>query len=263
MISLLSATGSIDFTGVKVGDVNQNAAPNHFIKSTVRNSTSHLKINIRNQTFQKGEEVEASFTAKEWKAILGYQFTLKFDESRIDYQSADFLNSTITLTEDHLNIKEEEGIINVAWNQLESVDADGEALFTMRFIAKTDGTLEEVLTINSAATATEAIDAQGNVMDVQLEFMNNFSSLYVAQNFPNPFREMTRFEYSLPQASEVTISVFDPSGRLLKSETLPSQPAGTYFYDFRQMDFPNTSGTLYYQVEAVGEKIIKSMVLVN
>ena len=50
----------------------------------------------------------------------------------------------------------------------------------------------------------------------------------LAQNFPNPFNPETWIPYQLNKATEVSVQIFDVSGRLVRTLDLGWQPVGTY-----------------------------------
>jgi hypothetical protein len=50
----------------------------------------------------------------------------------------------------------------------------------------------------------------------------------LAQNFPNPFNPETWIPYQLSESTEVKISIYDISGRLVRSLDLGWQPTGSY-----------------------------------
>ncbi len=50
----------------------------------------------------------------------------------------------------------------------------------------------------------------------------------LAQNFPNPFNPETWIPYQLSESTEVKISIYDVSGRLVRSLDLGWQPTGSY-----------------------------------
>ena len=100
-------------------------------------------------------------------------------------------------------------------------------------------------------------------MNVELAFEDVKEAFSVSQNYPNPFKEQAQISIQLPQSSAVSIKVFDATGRLLKEDVLTNLEAGKHTYDFHRNDFSETSGQLFYQVEAAGEKVIKSMMLIE
>jgi len=48
------------------------------------------------------------------------------------------------------------------------------------------------------------------------------------QNYPNPFNPETWIPYQFSEASEVTITIYDALGRVIKQLDLGYQPAGLY-----------------------------------
>jgi hypothetical protein len=50
----------------------------------------------------------------------------------------------------------------------------------------------------------------------------------LVQNYPNPFNPETTIEYSLALGSDLSIEIYDPLGRKVRSLYHGRQPAGTY-----------------------------------
>ncbi len=48
------------------------------------------------------------------------------------------------------------------------------------------------------------------------------------QNFPNPFNPETWMPYDLAEEAEVTITIYDTSGNIIRTLSLGIQPAGKY-----------------------------------
>ena len=65
-------------------------------------------------------------------------------------------------------------------------------------------------------------------------------------NFPNPFNPSTVIQYRLPEATHVTLEVFDATGRLVRTLVDKEQGAGTHDVVFEAADLP--SGTYLYQI---------------
>ncbi|MCK9210958.1 MAG: peptidoglycan DD-metalloendopeptidase family protein [Ignavibacteriaceae bacterium] len=89
----------------------------------------------------------------------------------------------------------------------------------------------------------------------------------IAQNYPNPFNPNTRVEYGIPEASHITIILFDILGRYVKTLVNESKSAGSYNIEFNASNL--TSGVYFYamQVNAVdGSKNfreVKKMILMK
>ena len=70
------------------------------------------------------------------------------------------------------------------------------------------------------------------------------------QNYPNPFNPTTTIEYSLPDKSDVTISIYSAIGELVTTLVNGTIESGYQKVTFNATNL--TSGTYIYQIKAVG-----------
>jgi hypothetical protein len=70
----------------------------------------------------------------------------------------------------------------------------------------------------------------------------------LAQNHPNPFNISTRIRYSLPEASKVTIEIYNILGRKIEKLILGIQPAGWHSAVWNAENQP--SGVYFYRINA-------------
>jgi Domain of unknown function (DUF4082)/Secretion system C-terminal sorting domain len=70
----------------------------------------------------------------------------------------------------------------------------------------------------------------------------------LGQNYPNPFRNETTIQYTIPQSVPVNISLFDISGRTVKVLVNASKEAGTHAISFNTGAL--TRGVYYYKIQA-------------
>lgn len=73
----------------------------------------------------------------------------------------------------------------------------------------------------SFATLGAAVNLEETTLAVDEQFA-------IYPNFPNPFNPSTRISYSLPEAADVSISIFDLKGRELLNLVRQHQPAGQH-----------------------------------
>lgn len=75
----------------------------------------------------------------------------------------------------------------------------------------------------------------------------------VEQNYPNPFNPSTTIRYSLPEATDVSVTVFDINGTRVTSLVEKHQNSGVYSISWdgkNDKSIPVSSGIYYYRIKA-------------
>ncbi|MEZ4982953.1 MAG: hypothetical protein R2769_15490 [Saprospiraceae bacterium] len=77
---------------------------------------------------------------------------------------------------------------------------------------------DTLMNVSSEMTAAEAYNANGDMMGVTLEFngMESAADFALYQNVPNPFKGETTIGFNLPEASTVTLSISDATGKVIR-----------------------------------------------
>jgi hypothetical protein len=119
----------------------------------------------------------------------------------------------------------------------------------------TDNDIEYVPTYIPISVTPDTVIAQvtnAYVINVQtatginaLNYTDGFSLL---QNAPNPFAKTTSIDYTIPSAQQVTVTIYDESGRLIRELVNGTQAAGTHKISFEQDNLQ--SGVYFYQMKA-------------
>ncbi len=78
------------------------------------------------------------------------------------------------------------------------------------------------------------------------------------KNYPNPFSGSTTFEYTLKEASQVELSVFDQMGRSVASVYEGTQPAGEQQIEWQSENLP--AGVYFYSLKIDGQVATGKMV---
>ena len=251
-----------NFTGIKIGDVNATASPNSLLGTEARTMDGQLAIQAKAMTVAQGETFTIDFTAKDFNNIAGYQFTLGFDNSVVEF--VDLTSNLEGLNANNFGLtKTGEGVITTSWNSNRGVSVENnEVLFSVTFVANADVNTQDIFTINSRLTASEAYQGD-DLLEVVLAFNGtrtaNGFELY--QNTPNPFKAETMIGFNLPEAGEVTLKIFDVSGRILRLIEMDAAK-GYNSVDVNRAGIDAT-GVLYYQLETATETATKKMIIVD
>lgn len=80
-------------------------------------------------------------------------------------------------------------------------------------------------------------------------------------NYPNPFNPNTKIKFDLPRDSDVKITIFDISGKMVQELLSMALPAGTYEKSFNATAL--SSGIYYYKIETGSFIDTKKMILVK
>ncbi len=81
------------------------------------------------------------------------------------------------------------------------------------------------------------------------------------QNYPNPFNPTTTIKYSVPQAGNVTLAVYNIMGQKVAELVNTGKAAGSYSV---QWDAANAaSGMYFYKLSSAGQSITKQMMLIK
>ena len=254
----------LDFISVKLGDINESARSNFNSKAESRNSSKSLNFEIKDIDLIEGETYKVNFKSSNFNEIVGCQFTLKFDQDVITYQS--FESNELLVTESNFGLnKVSEGILTLSWNSNTGLSFDPNSeLFTLEFKANKNAKLSQVLEINDRVTQAEAYNNDLNAFSVKLNVGTEsiFTDFELFQNAPNPFKKETEISFSLPKAIESTLTVYDQYGKVLRIYEIKGVK-GLNKLLINKEELNGGNAVLYYQLDAADYTATKRMVLVD
>ncbi len=256
-----------NFIAVKVGDVNHSAIPNADVVED-RSIEGTFTLYSDALEMEKGKELTAPITARNWMGIDGFQLTIEFDADKLEFLDVVYG----VLGAEHIGLSLiDRGMVTVSWNRqgntfAEGADpaVEGEALFWLSFRPKTDGKLDQALAISSRYTRAEAYDPQGALLDVALQFeraTNTEDRFELYQNEPNPFNGQTMIGFRLPEDDFFVLRIHDANGKVLKEQR------GYFEAGYNQMwihaaDLP-MSGLLYYTLASGTHAATRKMIVLK
>ncbi len=146
----------------------------------------------------------------------------------------------------------------------QSVEAGGEAGPSGRYVLKAIAEGEEVSTYEVADGAELVIrDARVNQLHLLRIGGDEVPTEYTLdQNYPNPFNPETTIRFGLPEASAVTLEVYDVVGRrvvVLKRDAALEAGWHTVHFDGRML----ASGLYFYIIRAGAFKATRKMIVLK
>jgi hypothetical protein len=91
------------------------------------------------------------------------------------------------------------------------------------------------------------IDDRSKYSMIVSAVIGNKGEYVLGQNYPNPFRNQTTIQYTLPQAGRVNLTLFDISGRTVKVLVNGTKEAGTHAVNVNTGSL--TRGIYYYRMQ--------------
>jgi len=252
-----------EFVALKVGDVSGNADPSNLQVGDTRTDEA-LTFIVQDQEFVAGEMYTIDFTMADFKNLVGYQYTLNYDPALLEFVEVN-VGALENLTNNNFVVLEEEGVINTNWLSTTAVTNEAAiAPYSITFRAKQNGSLKDVLSINSRYTNAIAYQSNETAMDVKLNFqvadqLIPANTLALYQNQPNPFIKATEIGFNLPEAMQATLEFYDVTGRQL-FQTSQNFAKGYHEVPVSRADL-NASGVIYYQLHTEQGTITKKMIL--
>ncbi|MBI1227857.1 MAG: HYR domain-containing protein [Bacteroidetes bacterium] len=256
---------AVDFIAVKIGDVNGNAVPNNFSTPAEERSGQVLQLHVRDEALLPGQVGQLDFTVKNFKKIVGYQFALHFDTELLDFQRVE-MGELTSLQEANFGFRLlDEGILTTSWNDILPANLPDDAvLFSLVFSARKSVNLSQALHIGLDYTKAEAYFENSELLDLALNFdtpLTNDHLPILVKTSPNPFSETTVIGFTLPEAEEATLTVFDASGRLVK-KLQGDFTSGYNELKINKLDL-QVVGTYFFRLQTATEVFSGKLVLVN
>jgi len=262
--TLIAETVDVPFVAIKMGDVSENARASNLTGVSSR-TRGELNFEVEEMNVVAGETYRVNFKSSNFTNVSGYQFTLKYDASAMNFEGTEA--GVLGTTEANYGVtRTSRGILTTSWNG-NSASSFGreEVLFTLVFKALKNGKISQSFAITSEVTAAEAY-VSTDVASVELGVRTDkgvvSSEVFeLYQNEPNPFAKQTVISYRLPEAGAVKLTIYDVTGKTIRVYNLTGVK-GLNTYNVNKSDI-GTSGVLYYQLDAANNTATKRMVVIE
>ncbi len=246
-----SGDGIVDQNDVLAIGLNWMRTRNQPLGKTQQVADATCPVSLDLGTIGAGERVSFSTDLAETARGVSYGFELPAGLSVVDVATLGSLES-----DDQLSFhKQSERTLGVAFVRtsdgelqqgerfvvtLEAESALSSATVTLSSARRTSDSGLALLCGTKLATSTLVAGADASLP----------THVELSSPAPNPARGVTRIGYALPRASDVRITVYDATGRLVQTLVSGTRPAGTH--DVRLDASALPSGLYLYRMEADG-----------
>jgi hypothetical protein len=251
---------SYNFTGIKIGDVN-NSSLTELNGEAEPRSSRKLAVYLGNATTDEDGKTSIPVIAGNDFNLSGLQTTLKWVKSSIE--SATIVGNTLKLDQEHYssyNLKN--GLLPISFTSTKDVNIqEGDVLFTIKVNASTE--VASALSLSNEMLTSEVYNENMEVSKFELQNRNNKKNeeFFVSQNAPNPFNNTSNVTVKLGKDSELKWKVTDITGKVIY-QNKGYFNAGTHTINLNVADI-KTSGLLNYTIESTFGTITKKMIITN
>lgn len=283
--SLARSAQRVDFTAVKVGDVDGTSSAN-VAAGLVARSGERLVLGLQDLPADAvaGETLSLPVFGSGVHMLSGFQMTLYLDPAVAILDSVK--SGLAGLTPAHFAaVPGSPGLYTFSWHaETGAVAPDGDAagrgagtaataagdakerapLFELVLHLRQGGSLRGHVSINSRVTAAEAYDARFDIIPVQLDVLGDNSRAAVCelyQNAPNPFSDFTVIGFDMDESRPVQLFIYDSKGKVVWYRRMDAR-AGYNAVELSQEELPGV-GVYYYQLDAESFTRTRKMVLVR
>jgi hypothetical protein len=258
----------VDFVGVRMGDVNGNITPSLTNDNSEDRTDATLYLQVEDISPKVGEVIAVPVRAADFKQWQGYQLTLGFDAEALELEEIEMGTLPGLGSENFGTAHLADGYLTHVWVSSKPVSLPEDAiLFTLHFRSLRSGKyLSELLHAGSEITRAEAYRSDAAPGRVDMEFgrmgdQNPVAPFALYQNQPNPFADLTKVSFSLPQSGRGILRVYSTTGQLVKT-VVGSFEKGYNEVNFRK-DELGQPGVYWYELETASHSDRKKMILMD
>jgi hypothetical protein len=162
----------------------------------------------------------------------------------------------------------DQGLITTNWVNTQNEKLEKETpLFWLKFKAKENRELSNLIKLNSKLTTAEAYNPELQIVDIELAFddisvtknvVTESAVLY--QNYPNPFRENTKIGFEIPVEGNCVLAIFDLKGQQITSRAFDATIGYNEVVVHRKEI--KKSGLYYYRlITPSGSSLVKKLIV--
>lgn len=259
-INNTSSLSSINFMGIKIGDVNGSAVADIEQDSETR-SFEDFTIHTKDVKLVAGQNVSVTFINTNDLNIHGMQQSLQFDPLAVSIHSVH--SSTLNLNQSHYR-KTADGV-HLSWSQQDGVElSEGSLMYVIELEVHKSGHLSDFISVDldQNSLTSEVYDGAFETYQLHIDYINELDEPFkLYQNTPNPFEQQSKIGFQLKKSSIAQLHIYDLSGKLVY------ELSDEFSSGFNELTVDKhklgESGIYYYTLTVNGVSATKKMILLE
>lgn len=254
IIELTEGRMRVDFTGIKVGDINGSVNPDLLSNQTDSRNASMVAF-AQDKFVSKSEPVVLNINTPEIMSVYGLQLGLKTQVEMVSMESEVFDESELAyhVSGDVLNI-------SVVSPEARPIGGD-KALLTIRFNAPFEGYISEMISFRNNKVSNEIYPHLNNyALELRWAKANDDYSL-IGNVSPNPWKDRMSIEVQSLYPQQIQLDALDISGKKVLSKTI-SVSKGTHTVEILRNEIL-VGGVYFLDVTANGVKERRKMIVLD
>jgi hypothetical protein len=264
-IVTVKESNKVDFTAVKMGDVNNSANAGLKDKSETRNANT-LNFIIDESELKAGDMYSMHLKAANFTDVNGFQFTLNYDKNHLTFEGMQ--SAILEIDESNFGLnRTESGILTMSWNHKAELSYSEDAtLFILKFKVVKGGFAGKMFAVTSDVTTAEAYRSNLQfTSDVKLmvrsESLKESGIFELYQNAPNPFAKETDISFRLNENTDAVLSIYDVTGKVIYQNHV-NGIKGMNTITIKREDLRG-SGMYFYQLDSGTNSATRRMILLD
>lgn len=260
---LMTNNYSVDFIGVKMGDLNNTVTAAKLNNTEDRSEKEILTMYAEDFELKAGESQETFIRMNQNRDLQAFQFSIDVAEG-MQIESIE-TEAPLGNTDEIINFDAETGKIHFSWSDVKGRKfRENENLIKIRFKSAESIFLSSLMRLSKEANIPEALDNANNILKPEMNFnlrSDLNSGFALLQNRPNPFNKETTIRFRLPESGKATLRVFDMTGRKLVEKNM-NLPAGFQEVNITKSELGGP-GVYMYSLETEKNRAVARMIMID
>lgn len=238
----LSDKNFINIYYLALGDINSSYVPT---SGGFKAESDMMLAYEGEQNVSKGQIVSVPIRIDRNAELGAISLVLRYNPSLIEVVG-------VNLDPDFYRIDAETGMLYISWFNINGASfAFGDAIATIQVRVLGDiNANTRFFELEAGELANTSAQPIKNI-NIETVALSTVSDGLFITNYPNPFRTTTMISYSIPEAGNVNLIVYNKLGQVVETLVSTRQDAGTYQVEFGRTDL--TPGVYFYKIVVEGE----------